>query len=141
MKTALNINIAHIKTTTKSYLDARIINPNVPALHVSANENDGWTIIVDKAKFGETIVNDIPTDLGNLIMFAMEHAPTQEPSGTIAFNIDKKAPIINYMPRYKYLAHDDLGQPGLECCYQGPALLYCKVLNEHVQLSMTRKDD
>lgn len=140
MTTALNINIDHIKTTTKSYLDARIINPNVPALRVSANENDGWHIIVDKAKFGETTVSDIPTDLGNLIMFVIEHISAQE-DGTIAFNIDKKAPVINYMPRYKYLAHDDLGQPGLECCYQGPGLLYCKVLNEHIQLSMTRKDD
>lgn len=135
----LSINSCHIRHNTIAFLDARIINNNIPAISVTPDGKTGWSIVVDKTKFGETLCTDIPADLGSLIVFAIEHTIPSD-DGKITIFINKSVPVIQYLPRYKYLAHNDFGEPGLECCYQGPALLYCKVLNEFTQLSATRKD-
>lgn len=139
----LNVNVLHLRQQTVHFLDARVINKRLKAITVTpvTHENNtpaGWHIVIDKDEFDKSMATDdadgIPHDLGVIILYAIDH-------GHDELIISYEGKTFGYIPRYVYLAHDQFSRPGIECCYCGPALLTCNILNPYIQLSMSPAED
>lgn len=131
MSDILVISTNHIKHDTVEFLNSQSVHKTVNAITVNDSSPQGWTIEIGKDAFDKTKCEDLPSDLGICIMFALEHDHN-------SFKLEPDGQIIAYMPRYTYAAFDDENQPGLEFCYCGPALLYTRVLNEYIQIHEDR---